>query len=276
MQISSFFIATILFSLISSVSCNNSEMTKQNLHIDITKDISKNDIEKITTKLIFFGHQSVGYNLLQGIEDIKHQNPDLKINIIESDDSNLMKIPGLYHSKVGKNRNPSFKINDFSSKIGNGIGKKVDMVALKLCYVDIKKDTNIDNIFTEYQSAVNDIKSKYPSLKIIHFTTPLKTVQTGFVAWIKKLIGKKPGGYANNIRRNQYTQKIINTYQDVDPIFDIANFESTSLEGKPNFFKWENTEYRSLVPAYTDDGGHLNKLGRKVIAEKFLKFLAKL
>ena len=35
-------------------------------------------------------------------------------------------------------------------------------------------------------------------------------------------------------------------------------------------------EYYTLIPDYTDDGGHLNDLGKEIIAEKLLLFLVNL
>jgi hypothetical protein len=60
------------------------------------------------------------------------------------------------------------------------------------------------------------------------------------------------------------------------PFFDLAEIESTFLNGKRAFSsERENTRY-SLVPSYTYDGGHLNDFGSKTVAEQLLVFLADL
>jgi len=41
-----------------------------------------------------------------------------------------------------------------------------------------------------------------------------------------------------------------------------------------SFFRKGNQIYFTLIPEYTDDGGHLNTLGRKIVAEQLLIFLA--
>lgn len=240
------------------------------------KDLNESDSQKINNMRIYFGHQSVGYNILEGIQELKNEYPLIGLSIIEEEKPGKIEKPMLLHSKVGKNRDPESKINDFVANIENGIGKSADYVALKLCYVDIKRQTNVEDLFEKYQNAVSKIKKQFPNLKIIHFTAPLKTVQTGSVAWFKRVLGKKPGGYENNIKRNQYNDYIREKYQGVDPIFDIAAIESTKVDGTKQFFSVKNEKYESLVPGYTKDGGHLNVIGRKRLAEKFILFLVSL
>ena len=41
-------------------------------------------------------------------------------------------------------------------------------------------------------------------------------------------------------------------------------------------FTKDGENYYSLVPDYTDDGGHLNEKGRKIVAEQLLILLANL
>ena len=61
---------------------------------------------------IFFGHQSVGNNILTGIDNIS-KNRNLKINIIKSRVLNIQSGKALLHSNVWKNSDPVSKINDF-------------------------------------------------------------------------------------------------------------------------------------------------------------------
>ena len=63
-------------------------------------------------------------------------------------------------------------------------------------------------------------------------------------------------------------------YEGKEPLFDIAGIESVGPGGERESFDVKGKSFPALVPAYTDDGGHLNALGRKVVAEKLLVFLA--
>jgi lysophospholipase L1-like esterase len=59
--------------------------------------------------------------------------------------------------------------------------------------------------------------------------------------------------------RAEYTAKEL--------IFDLALLESSSTRKK-------RRTNPALLPIYTEDGGHLNDLGSKIIAEQLLIFLA--
>ena len=59
-----------------------------------------------------------------------------------------------------------------------------------------------------------------------------------------------------------------------EPLFDLAAVEATTLDGKRTAFEHRGTPFHALLPAYTDDGGHLNKQGRRVAAEQLLILLA--
>jgi hypothetical protein len=124
---------------------------------------------------------------------------------------------------------------------------------------------------------VAKLKKKYPDMKIIHFTDPLTVNKTTWKSWIKKIIGNKdPWGYGANIKRNEYNQKLIAKYKGKEPIFDIAAIQSTYPDGKRCAFRVKGKTYYSMVPEYSTDGGHLNKVGRKIVAEQFLILLTKI
>ncbi|MEF9476235.1 MAG: hypothetical protein L0958_06070, partial [Candidatus Mariimomonas ferrooxydans] len=59
-------------------------------------------------------------------------------------------------------------------------------------------------------------------------------------------------------------------------LFDLALIESTDSEGGMATFKKCGKSFYSLVPSYTNDGGHLNEDGRRIVAEQLLIFLANL
>lgn len=69
---------------------------------------------------------------------------------------------------------------------------------------------------------------------------------------------------------------LITHYKNKEPIFDIAEIESTSLNSIRSSFNRKGEDYFSMVPEFSNDGGHLNELGRKKVAEQFLLFLANL
>jgi hypothetical protein len=258
------------------MSCTGGEMEQKKITHNSFKNIPDSAWEKLSQMKIFFGHQSVGFNIIDGIKDLIEEYPKVKLNIVETSDINDLNSGVFAHSKVGKNTDPKSKIDSFSKFINNGIGSVADVVALKFCYLDITENTNITKIMIEYKTKINKIKEEHPKIRIIHFTVPLTVIQTGWKASIKKIIGKSIGGVSDNIKRYEYNELLYKEYEGVDSIFDIAKFESTFDEGIRCKFEKEGKIYYSLVPIYSDDGKHLNELGRKKIAEQLLLQLVNL
>ena len=48
------------------------------------------------------------------------------------------------HAFIGENEKPLLKIQDFDAKMRSGIGQQVDVAMMKLCYVDITSDTDVE------------------------------------------------------------------------------------------------------------------------------------
>ena len=93
---------------------------------------------------------------------------------------------------------------------------------------------------------------------------------------IKKVFGRPVFDYQDNISRNQFNEMLRKEYEGKEPFFDLANIESTFPHGKRASFAKNGSIYYSMVPEYTDDGGHLNKVGRRRITGQLLVFLANL
>ncbi len=266
----------LAFAFITMVSCSGGEMEQIKVTYNSLKNVPDAAWEKLSKKTFYFGHQSVGYNIIDGIQDIMKEYPKIKLNIVESNDPASMVKGAFVHSPVGKNAKPKTKIDDFVGYIDRGIGKKADAVALKLCYVDIRQETDYLKLFSYYETKISRVRKSNPGLTITHFTTPLMTLQSGPKAWIKKLIGRPLGGSKHNISRHAYNELLRAKYKGKDPILDIAQIESTYPDGTRAAFKDGGKTFYSMVPEYTNDGGHLNKTGRKKVAEQLILLLAAL
>jgi hypothetical protein len=240
------------------------------------KDIPVSRWEALSEKKIYFGHQSVGFNIIDGLKDLMKENPQIKLNIVESHDPADFSSPLFAHSPIGKNYNPISKIDDFKKFMDNGIGNNADIAFFKFCFVDVTAETDIQKIFNYYREVMNYLKEKYPKTIFVHVTVPLTTVQSGPKAFIKKIIGKPIDGYADNIRRNQFNGMLRKEYEGKAPIFDIARIESTFPNRKSLTFINDGKAFYTLIPEYTHDGGHLNETGRKIVAQSLLVLLAQL
>lgn len=93
---------------------------------------------------------------------------------------------------------------------------------------------------------------------------------------IKKLLGISPINYLDNTTRNKVNDMLREAYLNKEPIFDLAKYEATLPDGTRAFFKEGNNKIYVLNSRYTDDGGHLNEFGRRIVAEQFLIFLVRL
>jgi len=233
------------------------------------------ELEKIK---IYFGHQSVGLNIIDGIKDVIAQSDRAKLNIYDVGEFNKDYQSGLFHSKIGNNRDPESKINEFI-KVINELNGQIDFGALKFCYVDFDKNTDIKALFNKYENAINKLSEYYPDIRFIHVTVPLKTIDE--ITWkvkIKQLLGfekiRELGEYYNNIKRNEYNDLMRKKYSQVGLLFDLAEIESTHMDGKRAVYFIDGKQYYALVPEYTDDGGHLNSTGRSIVADKFLLFIS--
>jgi len=236
--------------------------------------ISEDQWERISGKRIFFGHQSVGENIMQGIRELLKEETTIRLSIKETRDPRDFDSPVFAHSRIGKNEDPKSKCEDFAKAMETGLGGKVDISFFKFCYVDFTSSTDVEKMFMQYRRTLSAMKGEYPRTTFIHVTAPLTIVQTGYKASLKKIIGKPVIGENANVKRTQFNDMLRKEYGGKEPIFDLAEIESVRPDGKPAFFEKEGKNYPFLVPDYTNDGGHLNPLGRKMVAKRLISFLA--
>lgn len=279
---------SIGFVFLLTTGCSGEDMEK-NQHgtdqLQTIKQIPQKKWDNLARKKIFFGHQSVGNNIILGVNEIKSDNRHIQLNIVETKDtSDFEKGIFAHYSNIGENDFPLSKVDAFVQLMNAGLGDETDIAFLKFCFVDIESGTDIKNVFKKYRESIDELKSRYPEMTIVHFTVPLlRKEQAGMVetvkSFIKGLMGKKKDSFfsnSHNAARNEYNKLLISHYDGKEPLFNIARLESFDPAGKRETFSHNGNEYYALVPEYTDDGGHLNEKGRKYIAEQFLIFLANL
>ncbi len=233
--------------------------------------------EKLAGKKIFFGHKSVGYNIIGGITDIINERDDIKLNVVESCESSVFDRPVFAHSQAGKNRDPVSKINSFTDFMDAGVGEKVDIAFFKFCYADIMWDSDPQEIFDLYRAALEELKGRYPETKFLHVTIPLRSAPKGIERNLKqsiKLLIGKPGILSDNIKRERYNELLRNAYSETEPLFDLALVETVNPDGFRCYAVKGEEKVHVMVSEYTEDGGHLNSRGRKKVAEQLLISLA--
>ena len=110
---------------------------------------------------------------------------------------------------------------------------------------------------------------------IVHITVPLTTVEPTTKAWIKSMLGRTTERDVN-VKRNDFNSLLRKTYSATDPIFDLAEVESTQSNGTRSYFTRDGEKIYTLAAEFTTDGGHLNEAGRRGAAEALLQVLGKL
>lgn len=261
-----------IFSLIALFLFANCD-TKNNSNDMNIVAISNVKLENLSKKKIYFGHQSVGYNLIDGLQDIIEKNQDSSIRIIEGNDVELFNDPVIAHAQNGMNRDPNSKIKNFQQTLDKGLGNKVDIAGFKFCYVDFNKSTDVDELFQHYKETMTEISNEYPDISLVHFTVPLRTVQGGIKGPIKRIFSNDINLLENEIRQ-KFNEMVVG-YYDEESVFDIAKLESTFQNGKRNFKNVDGKRVYSMVSEYSNDGGHLSMIGKEYLGNEFLIFLTK-
>src|SRR5579862_4664972 len=116
-SISSFFVF-ILF--MTTTACQEHVHETITAKTEIT--LTDQQIRSLTTKRIFFGHQSVGDNIVDGIRDLAVEDPRLHLNLVSSSDP--QSVPGFafIETHIGSNRNPQSKNEAFAAILDKGFG----------------------------------------------------------------------------------------------------------------------------------------------------------
>lgn len=232
------------------------------------------ELEHIAQQRIFFGHQSVGENLLDGIRQLSKMAA-VPVRIVETQKAGNVAPATFGHALVAKNGEPLLKLRSFEQAFSQH-PSGIDIALLKFCFVDINADTDAKALFSRYRASMDRLRAENPGTTFVHVTVPLMEVKGGMKASIRRLLGRAPDGAIENVRREEYNALLRQTYQGHEPIFDLARVESTAPDGSVVTAEWNGRVAPALVPAYTDDGGHLNSVGRLRAARELVSVLAAL
>jgi len=248
-----------LAAMLATISCTGeSTMTMTKYGQAPAEDVARG-LGLLASKKAFFGHQSGGMNIMDGLKDITTTGNLAPLAIAETRSAGDMKTPGLYHAHVGQNTDPLSKLRDFEVILRGGMAEAVDVAFLKFCYVDFDETTDAAAVFTAYRDAMRKLKADYPKLTIVHLSAPLTRMDAGKKAAIKRLIGWKIQGDAENAARNAYNQLMRAEYEGKEPFFDLALVEAAESSGAAMLHGTGTASYYALRPEYTYDGGHLNE-----------------
>jgi hypothetical protein len=229
------------------------------------------ELALLATKRIYFAHQSVGANILQGVAELA-QGAGVPLRIAQARRATEVPARTFGHFFVPENGAPLEKLVNFEVALGASSG--IDIALIKFCYVDVDAGTDAAALFAHYQATVALMRAENPRTVFVHVTLPLTTVQTGPKALAKRLLGRAPYGTIENVRREQYNALLRRAYAGREPLFDLARLESHAPDGTVVNVSWDGSIAPAMASAYTDDGGHLNARGRDLAARELIRVLA--
>jgi hypothetical protein len=282
--------------LLLTLSCSGIAMQETATHpLPTIEDIPQTTWEAVAHKRILFPHASVGADIMAGVEDLLQENPQIPLRVVESNVPWTVNSSGLIHFHWGElalwtqgqytSRGIFKKLDVFGDLMNvetaeGKLGDQIDMAFFKLCWADIKDDTDLNEVIAHYKTVMNQLMETFPNTKLVLMTVPLVGNPAGWEGMersiknrIKHLIGREPFSLADNQKINTLNDLLKREFDNTMPVFDLAKVESTYPDGRRSSNLHESKTVYSLATNYTDDGGHLNSWGRRFVAEQLLIFL---
>jgi hypothetical protein len=244
---------------------------------NVASAITAEDLTAVAHTRVFFGHQSVGMNMLNAVPGI-YADHGVSASPIEQRSAEAASNGGfIAHQFIGENTKPLLKIEDFNRTMRDGMGRQVDVALMKFCWLDITASTDVDALFARYRDAMAALERDFPDVTFVYVTVPLTTEQ-GFISKLKTklktLVGESDRfGQAANLARERLNALIRREYGGRH-LFDLAAIESTKPDGTRVSGRYDNQEYFALYDGYAADIGHLNAVGSKIAATAFLEAIA--
>ena len=241
----------------------------------VTADLTQLTPEQwqlLSERAIYFGHQSVGGNVVDGIRALAAENAQIaKLRVVSG--SGASTAPGLREFPIGENGDPVTKNAAFLGATEGTLGPK-PVLMFKYCFADVDENTDARALFDRYQQTVAALRAKQPGAIIVHVTAPL-TTDSQFRNWVNTLRGRPNRRTWNGIR-SRYNEILRAAYSGKEPIFDLAAVESTRSDGTGVYASVGGERVYAMADEWTSDGSHLNSAGSKHAAVELLLTLASL
>lgn len=217
------------------------------------KPVAGVDLDELARASIFFGHQSVGSDILSGVRELMYPRS-----------------PVWQDALIGENTRPFAKIEAFRRAFEN-LSENPSVALFKFCYVDFEPSTDERLVFDAYAATIASLQQRAPDTTFVHVTTPLTSL-AGPGVWLRRMIRTRSRAERANRKRAAYNELLRSAYRGAQPIFDLAAVES----GQPLDANCSGRSARRvprLRAVLTEDGAHLNRIGQIVVAEQLLRVL---
>ncbi|WP_315549292.1 hypothetical protein [Microbacterium aurum] len=227
------------------------------------------DLRSLANTSVFFGHQSVGANVLHGLAALDG-SAEAGIRIVESTDARDVAVGTVVHAHMGVNGDPQSKIDAFLEVMDAGMADAVDVALLKFCYVDVTAETDVAAVFAAYTAAIADLQARHPDTTFLYATVPLATARD-LKGTIRSWLGRDAGmGPEDNVARQQFNAAVRDRLAGTDLLFDIAAVESGMDQGvSPR--SHAGADYYVLDDSFAADPGHLGEAGSRAAAAELVR-----
>lgn len=250
-------LAALLLAMAACLACGGGESrTRETLMID---EALKRDLAELSGVPVFFGHHSVGDDILAGLRELE-QAAGCKLSIAEE--------------RVGENNQPLRKFEDFAQHAERAGAQGEPLMLMKLCFVDFEPQSKVPDLVEAYAQAVARVRKARPGVKLVHVTPPLCSRPSGLKTALKRLLGKPVWEDDCNARRAEFREALLRRFPG-EPVLDLGLLESTRPDGTRELHSVGGTDVPMLWPGYTHDGGHLNEAGKRMAARAFVQALAR-
>lgn len=214
------------------------------------------------SKRTVFGHQSVGWQVLQGVEMWADELGAPDPIFPDYEGAGLPESGGfLGHFYCGTNGNSFTKTAEFLSHLQNGLASQVDIVVMKFCYADLRSGSGYtpQQMFDDYKAWVDAVESQFPQLTVIYATEAI-------------VMGQNSDGVNNGLRQT-FNNLVRAEYGASGRLWDVADIQSTD----PSSNKVLYGGVESLYSGYASpDQRHIYGLGRTTVSAPLLQIIADL
>lgn len=233
--------------------------------------VGESQLQAVAGGRVFFAHQSVGQNVLSGVARVYAEHglepPPISPTATE-------KGPGIDDVLIGTNGDPLGKIRAFDAALRGGVGNRVDVALLKLCYVDVVARADVEAVFSAYRDTLVALQRDFPKVAVVAVTVPL-TTQRDLGRRVKSVLGRDRGmGPEDNLAREAFNERVRASFGPSGRLFDIAAVESAGPDRSRPSYSLDGRTYFALSSAFAADPGHLNAAGGDAAGAAFLATVA--
>jgi len=199
-------------------------------------------LEVIASRAIFWGHRSVGENVLRGLQRLMLAYPQSGLAVLETDRPSRVRPGVLAHALIGPgDYNARNKIRAFDSLMRGGMADAAQIAGVKLCFTDGDVQLDPAGVFMLYKETLEALKKRYPKVRFVHFTIPVTLYATE----------------AENPSREVYNELLRREPAfKGDGMLDIAAWECQDAAGR---CIRDGKGNRMLRQEYTEDNVHPDK-----------------